>query len=995
MNGNEAIPADLIKRLESYRQRSVELRSPQYKEASARVEFIDALLSSLGWDVSNSAGLPERFKDVVVEPNQDVEGHKRAPDYVLRVGGERRFFIEAKKPSVWIKNQKEPAFQARRYGWSAQLPIVVLTNFREIAVYDARVRPHEDDAASKARLLYLSLDEYEDRWDEISSLISRDAVVGGSLEAFIAEAPTRRGSERIDRVFLRDLEEVRGVLLAHVAERNPTLTDAQLLRSIQLTLDRLIFLRFCEDRSLEPYGTLRDAVNSAEPRKALEQVYRDADARYNSGLFHFDQEKGRVTPDVLTLTLDIDDDVIRRTVLRFYPPESPYAFSVMPVDVLGKAYETFLAWRITRAGGKVALELKPEVRKAGGVFYTPEWLSREVLQRTIDPLLDGKTPDQIRPAKGNPGLTVVDPACGSGSFLVRTYRSLLDWYLRQYLEDSARWLNSRPARLEKNSLGELALTGQERRRILLDHVFGVDIDEQAVEVAKLSLLLTFMEDQETADAPTALPGFKERILPDLDRNVRCGNSLIGNDILTDGELGDIHNPERTRLNPFDWPQIASSFSAVVGNPPWLMAGYEIEPRALAHLKSTYTTYQGKADLYYLFIERGLHLLAPGGRLGFVVPNKMFATGAASKLRQVLTDTHWVDEIVDFQAEGLFEEAANYSQILVLAKPAGKATSTIRFARATEFMSASQDWEIPRNRLSSTPWDLSSPDARALWDQVRAVGKPLSDIASAFGNGVQTGSDTVLMLDKAKAQELKIEGKYVRDIVRGQEIRDGSRASSAKVVVFPYKEDGGAFRVLNASELTQAPWLEAYLHANETQLRARRWFKKSPEELTGEWWGLMYLAAPATFGGRHLLTPSLSNRSNFALGDGRLFPTGTAGVTSVALPADVDHRPLLAILNSPLLSTFVLAHSPVYQGSYHKFSKPYIADMPIRLPANPEEENVWSRLTVLWETRVSLPPGGERDLVDRRISDLVNGLYGVDDAELRSVAAEVGPLQADD
>ncbi|MCD2443462.1 N-6 DNA methylase [Agromyces sp. SYSU K20354] len=988
------IPAALLERIENYRERQTELKAVSYKEASARVEFIDALLGSLGWDVANGAGLPERFKDVVVEPNQDVEGHKRAPDYVLRVAGQRKMFVEAKKPAVWLKNQKEPAYQARRYGWSAQLPLVVLTNFREIAVYDARVRPFEDDQATKARLLYFSIDEYEERWEELYNLISRDAVASGSLDAFIAEAPGRRGAERIDRVFLRDLEVTRGELLAHVADKNPSLTDAQLLNAIQLTLDRIIFLRFCEDRSIEPYGTLRDAAASKDPMKALTQVYRDADARYNSGLFHFDDEKGRVRPDELTLSLTIDDEVIRRTVMRFYPPESPYAFGVMPVDVLGKAYETFLSWRITRAGGKVALELKPEVRKAGGVFYTPEWLSTEVLERTLRPLLVDKTPDDIRPTARNAGLRVVDPACGSGSFLVHAYRSLLDWHLHQYLLEPQKWLQSRPPRLEKNSLGEFALSTGERRRILVDHIFGVDIDAQAVEVAKLSLLLTFMEDHEASDAAAPLPGFKARILPDLDRNVMCGNSLVDNEILTDDELADVHNPERVRLNPFDWTELGGDFTAVVGNPPWLMAGYEIEPRALGYLKSDYETYDGKADLYYLFIERGIHLLRDGGRLGFVVPNKMYTTRAATRLRKTLTDKPLLEEIVDFQAARLFDEAANYSQILILAKQARARPEPIRFSRATERMAVVQDWAVPRDRLGSASWDLSSPEAHALWEHLRSQGTALEDVAAGFGNGVQTGSDPIMILDRAKAEELKIESAYIRDIVRGQDIRDGSMAASKKVIVFPYQEVNGAYRVINASDLSQAPWLEAYLHANEKALRSRRWFKKSAEQLTGQWWGLMYLAAPSTFGGRHLLTPSLSGRSNFALGDGRLFPTGTAGVTSIDLPADMNADALLAVLNSPLISTYIIAHSPVYQGNYHKFSKPYIAHAPIKLPHADAESETWDRLGQLWATRSSLPIGTKRDVVDVRIGRVVNDYYGVDEGQLAHVKREVAALVSD-
>jgi hypothetical protein len=981
-------PAALRERLTSFRERERELMLTEYKEASARVEFIDPLLSALGWDVSNAAGLPDRFKDVVVEPSQEVDGHKRAPDYALRIFGERKLFVEAKKPAVWIKSAPEPAYQARRYAWSAQLPIVVLTNFRELAIYDGRAKPTEQDPARKARVAYYKFTEFEERWEDLYSLLSKEAVDAGSLSQYTLELGTRSGSERIDRVFLRDLEDARSSLLTHVADRNPTLTDSELLHSIQLTLDRIVFLRICEDRGIEPFGTLRLAAEHAEPRKSLESLYRAADSRYNSGLFHFDQEPGRVSPDLLTPGLVIDDEIVRQTILRFYPPTSPYAFGVMPVEVLGKAYESFLSQRITRAGGKVALELKPEVRKAGGVYYTPEWLTAQVLDITLLPSLEGRTPAEIGTPKAP--LRVLDPACGSGSFLVQAYRKLLDWHLSAYAADADKWLSNRNKRLERNKLGELTLTLAERKRILLTHIFGVDVDEQAVEVAKLSLLLTLMEDQDAGDVAQQLAVFKDRILPDLDRNIRWGNSLIAPDILTDAELADIYSPRRAMIQPFDWRELGQ-FAVIVGNPPWLMAGYEITADVLEYLKSKYDSYKGKADLYYLFIERSLSLLSDDGRLGLVVPNKMYSTGAAESLRRLLTQKPWLERLIDFQAAQLFEGATNYSQVLVVGKSSSASKTIVEYTRATPYMAATQSWSIDRARLGSSEWDLSSPEAAALWERITAGSTPLRGVASGFGNGVQTGKDPILILDREKASALKIEPRYLRPIVRGQDIRGGMVAASDKLVVFPYEERNGEFHVLTPSELARAPWLEAYLKQHEPVLRKRLWFGKSAIELTGQWWGLMYLDSAASFGSKHLITPSLSRRANFALGDGRLFPTGTAGATSVELPDGVDARPLLALLNSTLLSTYAMAHSPYYQGGFHKFSKRYIDGIPIRLAGDAASEKLWSRLAELWDSRAKVPVGFARELVDARIDDVVYELYGVDRDEMDPIVSQIESL----
>ncbi|GAB3291981.1 Eco57I restriction-modification methylase domain-containing protein [Pseudoclavibacter terrae] len=984
-----AMPVSLKARVQNFAERQMELFRENYKEASTRIEFVDPLLAALGWDVSNDAGLAERFKDVVVEPAQEVDGHNRAPDYALRVDGVRRFFVEAKKPKIPLKNHKDSAFQARGYAWSAQLPVVVLTNFSEIAVYDGRLRPKPGDPASKARLLYITWDQLEERWGELYALVGRESVASGALELFVKASGNKGGTERIDRVFLRDLEETRQTLLAHVAVRNPHLTDSELLRSIQLTLDRMIFLRFCEDRGMERFGAVRTAVNSQNPRAALQTLYREADARYNSGLFHFDVEAGRVDPDLLTLNLNIDDDVIRKTVERFYPPQSPYAFSVMPVEVLGRAYESFLSWRITRAGGKVALEQKPEVRKAGGVYYTPEWLTRETVKRVLDPLLAGRTPESM----ARKPLRLLDPSCGSGSFLVVGYRYLLDWHLAQYAKDAQRWLptsrRQTNVRLRKNRNGELALTARERKRILTDHIHGVDIDAQAVEVAKLSLLLTFMEDEEPSDASVALTGFKDRILPDIEANVRCGNSLIGHDVLTDDELLDVDDPARTKLNPFDWRAFGFEFDAVVGNPPWLMAGYETTARSLKYLKSKYSSYTGKADLYYLFIERSINLLTPNGRIGLVVPNKMFATGSAKGLRSLLSHSPLVESIVNFGAEQLFEGATNYSQILILDKNTA-ASSTLSYTRAVKYMAASQSWGIERARLNSEPWDLSSPISRAVYQRMEHGATRLDEIATGFDNGVQTGRDPLMILSKDEATALRLEPEFLRPLVRGRHIRDGRVTPGGEVIVFPYKEIDGRYVVLTPSQLTRAPWLQAYLESIRTELQKRKWFGQSATDLTGQWWGLMFVEEPAAFNELHLVTPAFTRIASFAVGGRELFPTGTAGVTGVRLPSGYDPKPLLALLNSPLLSAYALGHSPEYQGGFRKFSKPYIDSLPIKGHAA-GERGTWDRLGDLWEKRMQLPPGASRAIVDTRISDLVLELYGVSQTELHALQVSVEPL----
>lgn len=982
-------PSPLREKVDQFLRNRTDYEATTYKEARARVEFIDPLLTALGWDVGNSAGLSERFKDVVVEPTQDVGGRKRAPDYVLRVGGTPVIFVEAKKPSVTILSDKAAAFQARSYAWSAKLPIVILTNFAHISIYNGLVRPKRADTSRTARLYVCEIANLAEEWTDIAGLVSRDAVIRGDTDRYTSTLTKRGGRDKIDKVFLADLERARLTLLRDIAKSNPELSDAQLLSAVQLTLDRIIFLRICEDRGIEPYGTLMNVANSANVLKGLKGVYAAADARYNSGLFHFDVESGRYSPDLLTPSVRIHDDSLKSTLLGFYPPDVPYTFSVMPVEILGRAYESFLAGEIKRSGSTITIEPKPEVRKSGGVFYTPEWLTREVVKRVLEPLLAGRSPETLRRSKVDK-VRIVDPSCGSGSFLVAAYRHLLDWYLRHYLDDPTKWSRTRPARLERNESGAWGLALEERKRILSDHVYGVDIDEQAVEVAKLSLLLVVLEDQSAVGTQEQFDLFKARLLPDLDLNVRCGNSLIGPDILSDEDLANPAAHIRSIVKPFDWKSFGK-FDAIVGNPPWLMAGYVIEPAALAYLKRRYQAYDGKADLYYLFIERSLEIITEIGRIGLVIPNKMFTTRAARALRKLLIDSNTVETILDFQTEKIFEDATNYTQALILKKSISGEPS-VKYTRATTGLATSQTWSLTSDQLTESSWDTNSPESLHLWNKVAQRSKPLKDCVLGFGNGVQTGKDPVLVLKKEDARDSGIEAKFLKPLLRGKDIRDGFLAKSEDFVVFPYQSTVSGFTVLSAGGLAKSPGLQKYLQAHRAELASRRWFGRSATELAGEWWGLMYLDSRDAFVGAHLVTPSLSDRSNFAMGDARLFPTGTAGVTGIRLSAEQNPDNLLAVLNSKLISTYILAHSTPYQGGYFKFSAPYISHAPIFQPSGRTETGAVNRLGELWRTRMNIADPRERQGVDDRINDLVNRLYGVSDEEVEAAVQRVEPLR---
>jgi hypothetical protein len=383
----------------------------EYKETQVRVEFIDPFFEVLGWDVRNVRGYAEQYKDVVHEDAIKVSGATRAPDYCFRIGGVRKFFLEAKKPSVSVKGDVGPAYQLRRYAWSAKLPLSILTDFEEFAAYDCRQRPKPDAKVSVGRIMYLTFDQYLDRFDDIYGVFAKESVLKGSFDRYVQDTKRKRGTSEVDAEFLREIEGWREALARNIALRNPDLSVHELNFSVQRTIDRIIFLRMCEDRGIEEYGRLLALTGD---------LYRQADEKYDSDLFDFQA-------DTLSRSLTVDDKVLDPILAGLYYPQSPYEFSVLPAEILGQVYEQFLGKviRLTPSH-RAKVEEKPEVKKAGGVYYTPTYIVDYIVQQTVGKLVEGKTPRQISK------LRILDPACGSGSFLLGAYQYLLDYHRQWY-----------------------------------------------------------------------------------------------------------------------------------------------------------------------------------------------------------------------------------------------------------------------------------------------------------------------------------------------------------------------------------------------------------------------------------------------------------------------------------------------------------------------------------------------------------------------------------
>jgi hypothetical protein len=719
--------------------------APGVKEAHVRQSLIDPLFESLGWDVRNTAMTAPQYREVIPEDSLDVEGHQKAPDYTFRVGSSPKYYAEAKKCGVNLNADPGPAYQLRRYGWSAKVALSVLTNFEELGVYDCTTRPRPSDKASHARIQHFRFDEYPDRWRELWDVFSREAVWSGAFDQYAA-SKRKRGTSEVDVEFLKEIEGWRLALAGNIALRNKDLSLDDLNTAVQLTIDRVVFLRMAEDRGLESYEQLLKLCERPDvyPR-FIRDLCRRADQKYNSGLFHFQKETGvSEPPDRTTPGLALDDKVFKPILQSLYFEHgSPYHFGVLPVEILGTVYERFLGnvIRLT-AGHQAKVEKKPGVRKAGGVYYTPAYIVEYIVKHTVGRQIEGQSTAQLAGGKDRPPFRVLDMACGSGSFLLGAYRFLLDYCLKWYIEHKPETCKKAVYTDPRN--GQWRLTIEEKKRILTTHLFGVDIDPQAVEVSKLSLLLKVLEGETDQSLSLSQLAFGDRALPNLADNIKCGNSLIGPDYFTGKLLVDPE--EMKRVNPFDWKQgfpdamKAGGFDCIIGNPPY---GAELSISKIEYLRGHFVVSKTNPDSYALFMEQAIRLLMPNRFFSMIVPTGWYSGPQFRSLRRLFaqeTDPRsfvnlpydifdaWVDTTI-FVAEKR-KSPSEWPRALAC-------TATIKTFPKRHRVTSALEFEQDGSHVDIAEWFKAGSDefltyadsaATRLIGKIQQKGRPLGDIA---------------------------------------------------------------------------------------------------------------------------------------------------------------------------------------------------------------------------------------------------------------------------
>ncbi len=981
-------------------------RTSGYNESDTRADFVDPFFAALGWDVANTRGLSRRLREVIRETHAAGSEHTKRPDYEFKLGPERKFFVEVKKPSIDIANSPAAAFQVRRYGWSADLAISVVTNFEYLAIYDTAIEPQAGEPTPHARIKLFHYTEYCNKLDEIAGLLSRDAVYSGQFDTTFVQ-PTRKFSETVDAVLLQQLNRWRLLLGEDILRVKPHIGERALNELAQRFLLRVLFLRMCEDRGIETYELLRQ-VARADNWDQLVQLLIKADRRFDSELFDTRNDPLCTTgQDGIRLNHQTVEDIVD----ALYFPAAPYTFAVFKPQFLGSVYEHFLQDRLKIVSGRGVLTPKPE-NEGRDIVPTPQPLVDRIVQDTLGPRLAGLSVPSMLDRR------ILDIACGSGGFLISAFDLLADAATTAYVAVGNQQAVYRTA-------DGWQLTFEEKCKLLQACIYGVDRDDAAVEVARFSLLVKLLEDETPASLPQS-----GRILPSLARNVVVGDSLVDDRLYTEAPNAETVGP------PLTWgADLPRQYDFVVGNPPYLKteAIRGTEPTEYAFYLRHYDTAYRQFDKYYLFLERAVNdLLKDGGALGMVISRKFSHIESGKALRRLLSKGGRVTRIVDFGNAQLFDGRTTYTCLLYLSKthPSSDATPL-----PYELVTTPREWvrgqtdpqvslALPRHLCSGEKaWLLpGSSDELALIEAMYRDSVPLGSVADAF-NGIQTSRNDVYVITRWRdvddtriafektGREWLIEKRILKSFFEGgvENLNSFHPLRADARVIFPYdlSGDAGELRasLIPPSELQQRfPLAWTWLEHNQAVLKhPPRDIRPAPFPV-GEWYRYGRDQALTAFEDRPKIVVginSLGNKYVYDDSNALLASGGTAGECAIAAFRGGTRRSpyslyfILALLNHKAVEYFCRKRGSPFRGGWYARGTAVLKEIPvpsIELSSTNARSQLYAGVVETCQTLCRMGAGldkadstTERTRLERRMNALkremdaaISTLYGIMD-----------------
>lgn len=975
----------------------------RYNEIQLRNDFLDPLLVSFGWDVDNEAGKTQFLRDVIQEEFIDVEDeiYKKNPDYTLRIQGLRKLFVEAKKPSVDITKSSKAAFQTRRYGWNANLGISILTNFDKLIIYDCRHKPDARENERVARIRVFDLLDYLDAFEEIYDLISFESASSGRLDDLFSVY--EKVGHTFDDYFLQQIESWREKLAQSVVQQNKQLVSEDINFLIQRLLNRIVFLRICEDRTIEKYETLKNIQDYDK----LKELFQQSDKKYNSGLFDFIE-------DSLSLNINLDSEVLIEIFNELYYPQSPYDFTVVDPAILSQIYEKFLGSHMVLDEVRTLWTVsEPEVVASNGIIPTPKLIVDQIVKETLQSLVIGKCSQQLGELK------IADICCGSGTFLISVYDFLLKSTIEKFQEENI----TDPELIYKCADDTLTLTLKAKRIVLVQNIYGVDINPYAVEVTEFSLLLKLLEGESGASIDHFINQYADKVLPSLLDNIKCGNSLVDDKFFE--FMPEAMNDDHLlfRVKPFDWrteyPFLndTNGFDAIVGNPPYVRIQNLVKFSAeeIKYYQNDLSGFtvakKDTIDKYYVFIQRAIALLNPAGFLGYIVPNKFFIIKGSRALRKFISESCSISKIIHFGVTQVFPDRSTYTAILILQKERVEQFNFKRVRKITPEMLASDEGYILYNQdnFNANPWVFLSSETEAVFNKLKSEQTtPLKSLAK-ISVGLQTSADKIYIFTpeeetedtyvfSANGTRIEIEKEICLPCIYDLSFGLFDTIQTNAQMIFPYVIREGKAEVITEKYFNENyPLCWAYMKSHKAQLEKRSINGKNPK-----WYQFGRSQSLTRFhDSSKLIWHVLSTKPSYVYDELNIQFTGGGNGPYYSLVNNSDYSILyfMGILTHPLFENMIKAGASEFRGSYYSHGKQFIQNLPIRIiiQDNADEIKLYNAIVesvkelIATKQKYNESYGAKRTILQRKLDmlnntliDSVNKLYGVTVEEFNTV-----------
>lgn len=997
MSGFELAFEQVKKLVENFSLNEKMYLASDYSEARVRTDYIDKFFNALGWDVYHNEQKNPYEQEVRIEKGVFVGRQQKRADYAFHLAPNFRdikFYVEAKKPSRNLTNADD-YFQSCRYGWNAGTQITFLTDFEEFIVLDCRTKP-DINMILNNKIKSFRYSDYlnEEKFAELYWLISREAVANGSLEKFIEGLPKPKGKtiakgthratyQSIDEAFLEELDEIRDSLAKAFKKANGELGSEQLTEMTQRTIDRLVFIRFLEDRQIEPDHYVSEFGKRKNAWTDFINASRNLDAKYNGIVFKkhaIDTEK----------SLAPDDKSFEKICEELAHKNSPYNFDIIPIHILGSIYERFLGKVVVATDKRVRIEEKPEVRKAGGVYYTPQYIVNYIVENTVGKLIEGKKPAEISKMR------FADISCGSGSFLITVFEIVLEYHKKWYQE------NQEQAKKDGCILheGRWVLSLKQKQNILLNNIYGVDLDPQAIEVTQLSLYLKLLEDETTATANDMMVMFKEQILPSLNNNIVCGNSLIGTDIL---EGSFFEREEELKLRPMNYEDVfptimkSGGFDAIVGNPPYVRQE-NLSP-IKSYLSQSYEVFHNSADLYAYFIERAIKLLNQNGLFSYIVANKWFRANYGIGLRRWIKQFQ-ILRIIDFGDLQVFKGISTYPCIIIVQNsspilPIKASIITEIFKDNLPERIINNSFEIDSSNLSENGLVLIDQKANRLLHKINDGKTSLEQLLNGkIYYGIKTGLNEAFVITEEQKDYIIINEpmslRFIKPYLAGRDIKRYETPKPDKFMILIPK----GWTNNNTQVRDKWKWLKEQ-HPVLTDILSKHEIKaKARTDMGDYWWELRACDYYEEFEKPKFMLPDISLRGNFILDTENKYCINTCYI----IPSDDKY--LLGILNSSLITYYYGMIASSYRGGYLRFIYQYLAQIPIKIidqnnikEASSKERmiNLVDEMMLVKKHLSNSNTDSEKEYyvkkcanLDSKIDQLVYELYGLTEEEIAIV-----------